>query len=264
MSLNNLEKFRAKIAEGRVCIGTGVSFSDHVVSELAAEAGYDFTFIDMEHAPLSLACVQAHIMAVRGTDTAPFVRVPWNDAVTIKQVLELDPAAIIVPMVNDEVEAARAVAACKYPPLGMRSFGPRRGVRYGALSTREYLKTADQSALVIVQIEHIRAVQNLDAILAVPGVDGICIGPNDLSASMQRLGKTDDPEVLSTIRQVLQKCRRANKLAGLGCSFDPDAIKRLVADGIQWLLLGGDWGNLFIQHKSLIDGAQSLLRKEKL
>jgi 2-dehydro-3-deoxyglucarate aldolase/4-hydroxy-2-oxoheptanedioate aldolase len=264
VSLNNIEKFRKSISDGRLCIGTGVSFSDVVVSELAAEAGYDFTFIDMEHSALSLEQVQAHILALRGTDTAPFVRVPWNDAVTIKQVLEFAPAAIIVPMVNDEAEAARAVAACKYPPVGMRSFGPRRGVHYGAISTPEYLKTADQNVLVIVQIEHIKAVRNLDAILAVPGIDGICVGPNDLAASMNQLGHSDNRELTETVRQILQKSRRANKMAGLGCSYDPEAIRRLVSDGIQWLLLGGDWGNLFIQHKTLIDGARTLLRKERL
>src|SRR5262249_49970521 len=156
---------------------------------------------------------------------------PWNDFVTIKQVLELDPAAVIVPMVNDEDEAKRAVAACKYPPVGMRSFGPRRGVHYGGITTREYLKTANDQALVIVQIEHIRAVKNLDASLAVPGVDGVCVGPNDLAASMGSLGEST-PELTATIQQILQKCRRANKITGLGCSYDADAIKRLVADGI--------------------------------
>src|SRR5262249_40677127 len=173
--MNQANLFRERIRSGRVCVGTAITFTDPAVSELTAEAGYDFTWIDMEHAPLDISAALGHVMALRGTETAPFVRVRCNDVNVIKPVLDLAPAGIIVPAVNPAKEAAAAVPACKYPPRGVGGYGPRRGQRFGAVSQQEYLTTADQQILVMVQIEHIEAVRNLDAILEVPGLDGICL-----------------------------------------------------------------------------------------
>ena len=126
MTINNIDIFRAKIARGEVCIGSNVSFADPAISELYGDAGCDFTWIDMEHCPISIETALGHVMAVRGTDAAPFIRVPSGDANTIKPILELHPAAIIVPQVRSAAEVESIVAACKYPPIGIRGFGPRR------------------------------------------------------------------------------------------------------------------------------------------
>jgi 2-keto-3-deoxy-L-rhamnonate aldolase RhmA len=254
--VNNLDQFRKTIAAGRVCIGSGVALSDPLISELTAEAGYDFTWIDLEHSPLTLQAALGHVMAVRGTKTAPFIRVPWNDPVLIKPVLELNPAAIIVPMVRTAEEAARAVSACKYPPAGIRGFGPCRGVRFGAVNTAEYLATADSRTLVMLQIEHLDAVRNLEQILQVPGVDGICVGPNDLSGSMGKLGQTTDPQVRAAVMQILRTTRSAGKMPGLATGFDPESFRIWLDCGVQWICLGADWINLFTQSRSILTGAR--------
>ena len=120
MDINNLEKFKAKMASGRMCVGTVITLSDPAVSELAGDAGMDFTWIDAEHAPHTIESVMGHIMALRGTGCAPLVRVAWNDPVILKPVLDLAPAGVIIPMVCTADEAKHAVAACKYPPAGIR------------------------------------------------------------------------------------------------------------------------------------------------
>lgn len=248
MSINNLERFRAKIAAGKTCIGTVISLSDPAVSELAGEAGFDFTWIDMEHTPQTILTVMDHIMTQRGTGCAPFVRVPWNEWGIIKPVLDLAPAGIIIPMVNSAEEATEAVANCKYPPLGKRGWGPRRGMRYGATSFDEYYHNSESDSLVIIQIEHIDAVRNLDAILKVPGIDSICVGPADLSGSMGKLCQMNDPELNRVIDEVAAKTKKAGLLLG---TFATD-MTRWKPRGIDWLAMTGDCGSMFNDFKNIL------------
>ena len=119
---------------GKLCVGTGLNLADPSVAELLASAGFDSVWIDMEHGPLGIETVLSHIMVLRGTDTAPLVRVPVNDLNVIKPVLDLAPAGLIVPQVRTVEAVEAAVAACKYPPVGQRGFGPRRALGYGAVS----------------------------------------------------------------------------------------------------------------------------------
>jgi len=256
--LNNREQFLHTLASGRVCLGNYVSLADASISELIAEAGYDFTWIDLEHTALSLQAVLGHIMAVRGTRTAPLVRVPWNDPILLKPVLEMVPAAVIVPMVCSPAEAACAVAACKYPPAGTRGFGPSRGLRFGAMPMSEYLTTANSETLVIVQIEHASALSHLESIIETPGVDGICVGPYDLSGSMGKLGQVDHPEIRDAVLRVLRTTRKSGKLAGLAADFDPSTFRLWVDAGAQWISIGTDWDQLFAQSRSVLNAARRL------
>lgn len=256
--LNNREKFLATIAEGKTCLGSLVTLADPSVSELLAEAGYDFTWIDLEHTSLSLQSALMHVMALRGTRTAPFVRLPWNDAVLLKPVLEMVPAGIIVPMVCTPEEASRTVAACKYPPKGRRGFGPARGVRYGAMPMSKYLATANSETLVMVQIEHADALKTLEQIIETPGVDGICVGPWDLSGSMGKLGQTSDPEVIEAVVRILRTTRRAGKLAGIATGFDPNAFRRWVDAGAQWISIATDTDLLFSEASNVVNAARKL------
>jgi len=137
-SISNYDKFTARIRSGKISIGLVITLNDLTVSELAGEAGYDFTWIDMEHAPLTIESVMQHIIALKGTDCAPLVRVPWNKAEVIKPVLDLAPAGIIIPMVNSAEEARAAVQACRYPLTGIRGCGVRRATRYGQIPFDEY------------------------------------------------------------------------------------------------------------------------------
>ena len=242
--MNNVERIRAKLAAGELCLGMASTMTDPVVSEIAADLGYDFTFIDLEHGALTIETAQLHVMAVRWSNTAPFIRVPWADPVRIKPVIDLHPAGIIVPMVCTVEEAATAVAACKYPPRGIRGFGPTRGVRFGGIDVADYLEHADDQTLVIIQIEHIQAVENLDAILATPGIDTVMIGPNDLSGSMGLLGQISHPQVLATIDRIIAAGQAAGIPVGLaGCA--PESAPSWHAKGVSWLSVTGDWHVLY-------------------
>ncbi len=245
-SLNNVESFKEKLANGPVALGAVITFRDPSVSELAAEAGYDFTWIDMEHGPISVETALDHIMAVRGTNAAPLVRVPWNDPVLLKPVLDLAPAGVIIPMVCSGEEARRAVAACKYPTAGIRGLGVRRAARYGAVPLDDYLKTADDDLLVMIQFEHIKALERLDEILSVPGID-----PADLSASMGLIGQIEHPDVLKVIDKVAAAAKARGLYLGTAVGYSPDSFERWLNRGINWIAIAGDAGCLFAQTRTL-------------
>ena len=255
-SINNIERIRQRLSEGHVCIGSGVTFSDSVVSELIAEAGYDFSWIDGEHGPFGLEGLLQHVMAHRGTDMAPFVRVRQNDLNVIKPVLDLAPAGIIIPQVNSAGEAEDAVRACRYPPHGVRGYGPRRGTRFGEVSMPDYLERSKEDPLIVIQVEHIHGVNQIDEILAVAGVDIICLGPNDLSGSMNKLGQIDDPEVAAAIDTVSEKVRASNRVLGVSTFFSPDTYARWMQRGVQWINLNVDSANLFHSSRQILEEAR--------
>ncbi len=252
MEINNLEKFKSKLSAGRLCVGTVITLSDPIVSELAGDCGMDFTWIDAEHAPFSLENIQGHIMAVRGTDCAPLVRVAWNDFAIIKPVLDLAPAGVIIPMVCTADEAAAAVAACKYPPRGRRGCGVRRANQYGKMAFAEYLSRSDSEPMVIIQIEHIDAVQNLDAILRVPGIDSICIGPCDLSGSMGKLNQCDDPEVVKVIEEICTK----TLIAGISLGTASTPYTTWQKRGLNWLAITSDCAGMAANYKRILEEAK--------
>jgi 2-dehydro-3-deoxyglucarate aldolase/4-hydroxy-2-oxoheptanedioate aldolase len=238
--MNTSNRFRDKIAQGQLVLGTCITFTDPTVTEALCGV-LDFVWIDMEHNALSLEAVQGHIMATKGSETIPLVRVPWNDAVLIKPVLDIGAAGVIVPLIRTGEDARRAVTACLYPPAGIRGFGPRRPSNYGRLSGPEFCQAANDSMIVMVQIEHVEAVKNLDEILAVPGLTGIMIGPNDLAGSMGFIGQPNRPEVRQAMETVIAKARRKGIPVGYASGADPDDLLEWVKKGAQWLLMGGDF-----------------------
>lgn len=258
MTINHVDRFRACIAAGELCVGTGITFTDPAISELIGDAGYDFTWIDMEHCPIDLATALGHVMAVRGTGAAPLIRVPCGDADVIKPILELHPAGIIVPQVRSAEQVWAVVAACKYPPVGIRGFGPRRGRRFGGMPYPEYLQEADEQILVFVQIEHTDAVADLDAILAVEGLDGVCLGFNDLSGSMGLTGQPAHPRVIEVADEVIRKTRATDKWMGISMGYEREAVQGWVAKGVQWISLGGDFSHLWAAAKGVLDEARAL------
>lgn len=259
MQINNLETFKKKALD-KLCLGMVITLSDPAVSELAGDVGWDFTWIDMEHAPLSIETALGHVMALRGTDTAPFVRVPGNDPVLIKPLLELAPAGIIIPMVNSAEEAEAAVSACRYPPYGVRGCGPRRGMRFGMTDFKEYLDISKKDPMIIIQIEHINALNELDAILAVKCIDSICVGPCDLSASMGMLDRTDAPEVEAVIDEICEKARKAGVMIGSAVGNSPEIIERWRERGASWLAVAGDCGCIAAESKRILS-AQNINSK---
>jgi 2-dehydro-3-deoxyglucarate aldolase/4-hydroxy-2-oxoheptanedioate aldolase len=239
-SVNNVERFRKRLEEGKICAGSSVMVTDPFVTELVAQSGVDFVWIEAEHSYLSPRDIMSHIIACRGTQAAPIVRVAWNDPVIIKPIVDMAPAAIVVPMIRTADEAMQAVQSVRYPPTGIRGFGPMRNM-YGIDSMDDYLKIAPEQVMIFVQIEHIEAVRNLDAILATPGLDGIVLGRNDLSGSMGKQGQFEDPVVLETIDTVFAKAKAAELYIGVSIGgFNEEEARDWRSKGVQWFSIGDD------------------------
>ncbi len=251
--MENARFMREKIQRGQTCFGTCITFSDATVTE-ALCGTLDFVWIDAEHNPHSLEGVQAHCMATKGSQTTPLVRVPWNDPALIKPVLDLGAAGVIVPMIKTADDARRAVAACRYPPEGIRGWGPRRPSNYARYSSAaEFAKLANETIITIIQIEQIEAVQNLDEILAVPGITSILIGSNDLSASMGHTGQPRHPEVLAAIDTVIEKTRRTSVWIGIAIGADVELLRGWMDKGVQWLSAGNDYSLMLKATHQVVD-----------
>ncbi|MBM3774787.1 MAG: 4-hydroxy-3-methylbut-2-en-1-yl diphosphate synthase, partial [Acidobacteria bacterium] len=189
---------------------------------------------------------------------APWIRVPSNDPVVMKPILELHPAAVIVPRIGSAQDAAAAIASCRYPPRGVRGFGPSRGIRFGGISMQEYLEKVDSELMLILQIEHIAAVNEIETILDMPGIDSVVTGPSDLSASMGLLGQPGHPEVVAAIEKVFRVAREKKIPAGHSIGYSPDAVRRWLKHHLSWLSFDGDWITLFKHAKSALEDVRRM------
>ena len=260
MSMNNLSAFRAKLAAGRFCVGTTINLNDPTVSELAGEVGFDFTWIDMEHAPINIETALAHIVALRASGAAPVVRVAWNQHWLIKPIVDLAPAAIIVPMVNSAKEVREAIAACRYPPAGIRGCGPRRGMRFGEMPFGEYMEMAKCDPMVIVQFEHIDAYRHIDEILAIDELESVCIGPSDFSGSMGHVNEPFRPEIAAIIDEVAAKIKAAGKYLGTGTFASAENLALWKKRGLNWAAVTSDWGCMVEGAKRAIGCAREIFQ----
>lgn len=224
---------KAKLKKGEVAIGTTVTIGHPDVAETLGQLGYDWMLIDTEHAPLEVGTVQMLMQAMRFSQTVPIVRVAWNDMVLIKRALDIGAYGIIVPWVNTREEAERAVQSIRYPPAGLRGFGPRRA----SLVDPDYIKTAGEELILGVQIETRKAIDNLDEILSVEGIDAAVIGPADLSLSMGMLMQFDNPAFNDALDRVAAAAKRHNVAAGF---LATDDVARRVKQGFTWLNVQGD------------------------
>jgi len=243
---SSLDRFLGVLEGGeRLALGTVVNLTDSLVTEIIASAGVDFVWIDLEHSAMSLSDVNHHIAAARSYGVAPLVRVPWNDAVRVKPILEMGPAGIIFPFINSAAEAADAVAACRYPPRGVRGFCPHRANDFGARPLSEYLSTAEREPWVVVQIEHVDAVAAIEEICAVPGIGSLLVGPFDLSVSAGKPGQIDDPAVQKQFDRVAAVATdRGVPLGAFALSADETGIKRWIDRGASWLALDTEYSHL--------------------
>ena len=193
-----------KIQSNTPLIGTIVTLNNPQITEMLSSAGFDWLMIDMEHSTLTIGEVQCLLQSMH-PDCISIVRIPGNDPVWIKRVLETGCDGIMVPLVNSEDEARVAVDAAKYPSDGSRSFGVSRAHGYGARFD-SYINSANQETVVLIQVEHIKAVNYIEQILSVKGIGGIFIGPYDLSGSLNRIGNISDEEVQKAIDIVKACC----------------------------------------------------------
>jgi len=210
-----------------------------VVTEIMAGSGLDWLLIDMEHAPNGLESVLVQLQVLAGYPVTAVVRVPEGSPVIIKQVLELGAQNLMVPMISTPEQAVEISQAAQYPPAGIRGVGApmARSARWNRVG--DYLSRAAGQVSVYVQIETAEGVANAREIAAVPGIDGVLVGPADLAASMGMIGEHDHPEVLTAVRQVFAEVRAAGKSVGVN-SFEPGAARDFAAAGAAFVLVGAD------------------------
>jgi 2-keto-3-deoxy-L-rhamnonate aldolase RhmA len=238
--MRNAANFRQRLSEHKSCLGSVVSFSDATVTEALCSV-MDFVWIDMEHSTLSLAAVQGHVMATNGSKTAALVRVRSNASERIKSVLDLGADGVIAPNITNAAEAQQLVAACLYPPAGFRGYGPRRPAGYGRRGGLEFCQQANQSVIIVAQIEHIDAVNHIEEILAVPGLTSVMIGAYDLSGSMGLMGQPRHAEVVRAAETVIAKAAKAGVFVGIGAGNNPDLALEWMEKGANWVLLADDF-----------------------
>ena len=243
---------KERLKKGEVVIGTFVGLGHPDVTEWLSRLGFDWLLLDAEHGPLGFETLQRMMQSMNGTSCIPLVRPQWNDLVVIKRVLDLGAYGVLIPWVNSKEEAENAVRACRYPPEGLRGYGPRRAGMFDP----SYYATANEEILITVQIETEKALKNLDEILSVEGIDACYIGPADLSCSLG-FGippKWNEPRYLAAFDRVLEAAERHGKPAGMFATLD----------NIQWAIEKGFRFNTVDNADAfLIRGAEMALAKAR-
>jgi 2-keto-3-deoxy-L-rhamnonate aldolase RhmA len=241
------------LKEGKAVYGPGVYAASPDVAATLAGIGFDFLWIEMEHGPLTLETARSMILATRGLKAMPFTRVPVNEPWLAKRALDIGSLGIIFPFVSTREEAERAVKACHYPPAGTRGYGPTLAAPRWGLSTADYPAFADAQVMTIVIIEEKEAVEHIEEIAAVPGIDVLFLGANDLSFSLGVGGRLDDPAVEQVAARLLDAGRRHGVAVGYPASA-PAEIQKRFAQGFRFFLTTNDIGLLSA-------GARDLLAK---
>ena len=246
-----------RLKEGKKTIGAFLQTISPVAAEIMSRSGFDWLIVDMEHAPGDFANLQAQLQAMNGSTVVPFARAPWNDAVAIKRILDTGVMGVLIPYVNTREEAEVAVAACKYPPRGIRGVaGSPRAAGYSR-NAKSYLGSANADTIVMIAVETVEAITNLDKILSVDDLDGIFIGPMDLASSMGYLGDPSQPAVQKAIAEIEQKVIPSGKFLGT-VAATWDAASACFRKGYQWMVLMQDGTSL----RKAGDEAVSRFRQE--
>jgi 4-hydroxy-2-oxoheptanedioate aldolase len=233
---------KTRLKGGEKLLGAWAASNSADNAEVMALSGLDFVLMDHEHGQATLPDAIAQLRAMKGTGCAGLMRVPWNDMVFIKRALDAGIQGVMVPQVNSADEARAAVAACRYPPRGIR--GAAGGTRAAAYGTDAgYFDKADDDLIIIVQIETPQAVENAAAIAAVDGVDLVFIGPRDLSGAIGKLNRMDDPELRALIAKVEQATLASGKALGTVAPTGA-AAKELFGRGYTFLISGSDLSHL--------------------
>jgi 4-hydroxy-2-oxoheptanedioate aldolase len=231
--------FKRALAEGRRQLGAFLALGDAHAAELMASAGFDWLLIDCEHGPNDLRSVLAQLQALAGYPVQAVLSPADHDAARIKQYLDLGVQNLLLPMVDSAAQAQALVAAMRYPPRGIRGVGAgmARAARWGSVAG--YYAQAENELCLAVQIETLAGLENLDAIAAVEGVDGVFLGPADLAAAMGHLGQPMHADVRAAVQQALPRIRAAGKAAGVYCA-DPDIAADYAALGASFFLIAAD------------------------
>lgn len=234
-----INRFKSKLTSGETQLGLWLVMGTGYTAEIAATTGFDWLLIDGEHAPNDLTSIHEQMMALSGHDVSPIVRIPHNDPALIKQMLDLGVQTLLCPMVNSAEEARAIVRAMRYPPRGIRGVGYMLGRASAFNSTPDYLQTAEDQLCLMVQAETMAAMDALEDICAVEGVDGVFLGPADLCADMGLLPDLAHPDVRAKVTEGLSRIRASGKAAGI-IDSNPTFIEADIDAGANVLALGAD------------------------
>jgi 4-hydroxy-2-oxoheptanedioate aldolase len=234
--------FKHAIAAGKLQIGLWSSLCSNIAAEIVSDSGFDWILLDTEHSPNEIPDLVGQLQAIQRGTATPIIRPAWNDAVLAKRCLDIGAQTLLFPYVQNAEEAKRAVASTRYPPDGIRGVSvAARASRYGR--TPDYLTRANEEICVLVQVETRAALDQLEAIAAVEGVDGVFIGPSDLAASLGHLGNPQAPAVQSAMQDAVARLKRLGKPAGILTGNEEEA-RRYIAWGYLFVAVGADVGLL--------------------
>jgi 2-keto-3-deoxy-L-rhamnonate aldolase RhmA len=250
-------KLKQILASGRPAIGTWISMTDSYGVEMIAALGFDWLLIDMEHIPMSKVTLRDILIACKGSESVPIVRVASSSAEHFQAALDMGAQGVMAPMINTADDAALAVRYCRYPPQGRRGFGPIRAARY-MKEAESYRKEANEEILLFVQIETPEAVRNASAILGTPGIDGLFIGNGDLANFLNGDAKAGSANVQKVVDDLIGMASSASIPVGLP-TWSPEEFSRYVEQGAQLLTIGGDLAFLAVQAEAELTGVRRVL-----
>ena len=233
---------KEKLEKGELCIGLGLRMARTMdIGRVLNTCGYDYAFIDMEHNAMHIDTAVQMAVACQDAGVTPLIRVPGYEHHHATRVLDAGAMGIVFPHVDTAEQAAKLVAFCKYPPMGHRSAaGTMAQLNYQALPQAEACEAVNRNTLVVIMLESPKAIENADAIAAVPGVDVVLIGTNDLCMEMGIPSKFSDPKVEAAYKQVIAACRKHKKHPGMGGVYDEPMTAKFVQMGMRFILSGGD------------------------
>jgi len=250
------------LSRKKVLLGTGIHVRDPIFSEMLGEQ-YDFLWIDMEHTWLDKGHVLDHIIACRAAGAASVVRIPWNDPVLAKPILEMGPDAIVFPQICNLKEARHAIEACLYPPCGKRGWGAIRARDYGWLSAQTYIKEEKERTFIIIQVENIECLEELDKIAELDGLGAICVGPMDMSASINKLTQCNDPEVVAMYDKMGEIMKRHDIPFMVSMGYNEEEIMAWHDRGVRIFHISGELQFIEIESKRQLSRIHAILPESK-
>ena len=260
--LEQQRKLKDKLERGECVIGTHTFTGVPMLTEAMALCGFDAVWIDMEHTVIDKAAVINNLIACNEAGAAAVVRIAWNDPVLAKPILDMGADAIIFPYIRTADDARLAAAACTYPPQGVRGYGPQRANLYGLGDQLEYVRRDYRAALRFIQLEHIDALECLDEILDVEGIDGFIFGPNDLAGSMGLIGQPRHERALEATRRAAEKLRKAGRPFGASVGYDEETLAWWRAEGATLLFAGYDTGYVMEGARNTLAGMRRIAEGE--
>ena len=255
-----MRSLKSRLAQGQVTVGSWLTLAHPAIAEIMSRAGFDWLTIDLEHSVITIREAEEIIRVVELLGVIPLARLAANDPVQIKRVMDAGAHGVIVPMVNSTADAEAAVEAVRYPPMGKRGVGLARAQGYGS-SFERYREWVNQESVVVVQVEHIEAVGNLEAILSVEGVDGFIVGPYDLSGSLGVPGQFDHPSMKKAMERIRTVGLSSSKAFGIHV-IEPNVqeLRQRLAEGYNFVAYSLDIRMLDRACRDGLDAIRSEIR----